>query len=227
MPSDRGLFFNVVKASTNCSGTFVDEGRVKHALCALQRGPVRFQRNDVIACQGDSADYIFLVVGGVVRSCRTFINGDRNVIAFYLPGDLFGWSDQRYSLSVEAVTHAMVMFLKRDALISVAARESKVARFLLDKTTDELRRSQEHALLINKGAKCRVATFLTDLSNRLGVRGAIDLPMSRQDIADYLGLTIETLSRTITQLEQLGLIARNPQRALTIRNNDALIRLMG
>src|SRR5215831_3493936 len=73
---------------------FVDEQTLKRALSALQRGPLRFYRNNVIACEGDSADYIFLVVSGVVRSCKTFECGGRSVVAFYLPGDLFGfWSE--------------------------------------------------------------------------------------------------------------------------------------
>jgi len=70
--------------------TFADDRTLKPALSALQRGPIHFRRNNVIACEGDTADYIFMVVSGVVRSCKTFRNGTRNVVAFYLPGDLFG-----------------------------------------------------------------------------------------------------------------------------------------
>ena len=75
--------------------TFVDDRTLKPALSALQRGPIHFRRNNVIACEGVAANYIFMVVSGVVRSCKTFRNGTRNVVAFYLPGDLFGWDDQK------------------------------------------------------------------------------------------------------------------------------------
>lgn len=214
-----------VRAVEDCSGAFADEQSVKRALSALQRGPIRFRRNNVIACEGDAADYIFLVVGGVVRSCKTFQNGTRSVVAFYLPGALFGWSDQNYSLSVEAATDAMVLFLKRKALASVAARENSVANFLLDLATIELRRAQEHALLMNRTAKCRVAAFLTDLSKKSGGTGLVSLPMSYQDIADHLGLTIETLSRAITGLERSGLVARVSHRTLMVRNNYSLSHL--
>lgn len=229
-PSDiaprRDPVFDALRTSGNCSRAFVDELSVKRALSALQRGPVHFRRNNVIACEGEAADYIFLVVSGVVRSCKTFQNGTRSVVAFYLPGDLFGWSDQNYSLSMEAATDAMVLFLKRKSLASVAARERTVANFLLDFATIELRRAQDHGLLMTRSAKCRVATFLTHLSKRLGKAGSINLPMSHQDIADHLGLTIETLSRAITELERSRLIARASPRSLVVRDAHSLSHLM-
>ena len=216
--------FEAIKTFGSLSGSFVDEQTVKGALSALQRGPIRFRRNNVIACEGEAADYVFLVVSGVVRSCKTFTNGSRSVVAFYLPGDLFGWSDQkRHSLSVEAVTDATV--LKRGALVSVAARENCVAAFVLDVTTRELRRAQEHTLLMSLSAKSRVAKFLTNLGHRLGRATTIDLPMSHQDIADHLGLTIESLSRTITDLQRSGIVSRSGSRTLTVGNNRLLAQL--
>ena len=218
--------FEAIKTFGSLSGAFFDEQAIKGALSALQRGPIRFQRNSVIACEGDAADYVFLVVSGVVRGCRTFTNGGRSVVAFYLPGDLFGWSDQKqHSLSVEAATDAVVLFLKRSALVSVAARESCVAAFVLDLTTRELRRAQEHALAMSVCAKSRVAKFLTDLGHRLGRATTIDLPMSYQDIADHLGLSSETLSRTITGLQRSGIVSRSGSRMLTVDNNRLLTQL--
>ena len=206
--------------------TFVDDRTLKPALSALQRGPIHFRRNNVIACEGVAADYIFMVVSGVVRSCKTFQNGSRNVVAFYLPGDLFGWDDQKSTLSAEAATDAMVLFIKRSGLLSLAARESRVSGFLLAITTRELRRAQEHGLLMSRSAKCRLAAFLTDLSNRVGKTGSINLPMSHQDIADHLGLTIETLSRNITELERSGVVVRVSPRNLIVRNDHSLARLV-
>ena len=199
---------------------------LKRALFALQRGPIRFHRDNVIACEGEAADYLFLVVSGVVRQCKTFENGTRNIVAFYLPGDLFGWSDARHVLSVEAAADAMVLFIKRAGLLSIASKESQVASFLLATTTNDLRRSHEHTLLMNKSATCRVATFLTGLWERSGKFKYLDLPVSHQDIADYLGLTIETLSRTITGMERSGLIGRVSTRRLVVLNEMALERMM-
>ena len=197
---------------------FADEEMVKRALSALRRGAIRFHRNNVIACEGDAADYIFLVVSGIVRTCRMFQNGARSIVAFYLPGDMAGWADAKHSLSVEAATDAMVLFLKRSALFSVASQDSSVASFLLAATTNELRRTQEHASLINRDAKFRVKSFLVDLWNRSGKIGDLHLPMSHQDIADHLGLTIETLSRTLTRMERSGLLVRTSHRTIAIRN---------
>ena len=223
--SCRDQIFETIKTFGRLSGSFVDEQAVKGALSALQRGPIRFRRNNVIACEGEAADYVFLVVSGVVRSCKTFTNS-RSIVAFYLSGDLFGWSDQKqHCLSVESVTDAVVLFLKRSALLSLAARESCVAAFVLDVTTRELRRAQEHALLMSVSAKSRVAQFLTDLGHRLGTATTIDLPMSHQDIADHLGLTIESLSRTITSLQRSGIVSRSGSRTLTVDNNRLLTQL--
>ncbi len=202
-----------------------DQKLVQRAIIALRRGPIRHHRDQVIVCEGDPADYVFLVMEGVVRSCRTFQSGARNILGFYLPGELFGWTDLKHALSVEAATDAMILYLKRSALLSITARDSRIASFLLDATTNELRRTQEHALLIGRSAKCRMATFLLDLSRRLGKTKYLDLPMSHQDIADHLGLTIETVSRTITELERTQLVARLSPRTLILLNRSSLLRM--
>jgi CRP/FNR family nitrogen fixation transcriptional regulator len=202
-----------------------DQKLVQRTIVALRRGPIRYHRDQVIVCEGDPADYIFLVMDGIVRSCRTFQSGARSIAGFYLPGELFGWTDLKHPLAAEAATNALVLYLKRSALLAVAARDSRIASFLLAATTNELRRTQEHALLMSRSARCRVATFLLDLSRRLGTAKYLDLPMSHQDIADHLGLTIETVSRTITELERSELIARISPRTLVLLNRASLFRL--
>lgn len=198
--------------------TLVDEREVQRALWALRRGPISFRRNNVIACEGDSADYIFMVVSGMVRACKIFQNGERAVVAFYLPGDLLGWADKAHPLSIEAASNATVLFFKRTSLVSMAAQNNKVARLLLDLATRELQRAQKHATLINRDAKSRVLHFLGDLSRRLGRPDVISLPMPHKDIADHLGLTIETLSRTVTCLQRSGLVSRQGTRAILLHD---------
>jgi len=216
----------VVGTAVDFPEAFANEKILKRALSALQRGPIRFHRNNVIACEGDTADYMFLVISGVVRHCKTFQKGTRNIVAFYLPGDLFGSTDADHHLSVEAAADAMVLFIKRSALFSIATRECRVANFLLATTTTELRRAHEHALLMSRDARCRVATFLSDFWVRLGKPKCLDFPMSHQDIADHLGLTIETLSRTITNLERLGIVLRSPPRNSLLPPNPSLLPRM-
>jgi len=204
-----------------------DRQLVNRALCALRRGPVRYHRNNVIVCEGDPTDYMFLVVSGTVRTCRTYETGTRSIIAFYLPGDLLGWTNAaKHSLSVEAATDAIILFLKRSVLLSVASQERGFANTLLAATTNELLRTQEHAMMISRSAQCRVAKFLTDLWARLGKTACIDIPMSHQDIADHLGLTIETVSRVITNLERAGLVRRVSPQRLILQNQLALKHML-
>jgi CRP/FNR family nitrogen fixation transcriptional regulator len=224
-------FFKAVSGSRASLPTafILDDGQklAKRAVLSVRRGPIRYRRNSTIVCEGDPADYIFMVVDGIVRRCKTFQNGTRAIVAFHTPGELFGWTDEgKHALSTEAATDTLVLFFKRSALLSVATRDQKVANFLLTSTMSELRRIQEHSLLINRSAKCRVASFLLDLSTRIDEMPDVDLPMSHQDIADHLGLSIETVSRTITELERACLIERISARAIVLRNKAALARLL-
>jgi CRP-like cAMP-binding protein len=203
-----------------------DQRTVKDSILAFRRGPIRHRHNAMIACEGDPTDYMYVVVSGVVRSCRAHRDGTRGIVAFHLPGELFGWSGGLvHSLSLEAATDTLVFFFKRSALLAAAIRDGKIATYLLAATTNELRRVQDHSLLLSRRAECRVAAFLIDLSMRLGTTSYLDLLMSHRDIADHLGLTIETLSRTITRLEKSGSIARSSCQTLVIRNCAALAQI--
>jgi CRP/FNR family nitrogen fixation transcriptional regulator len=205
-----------------------NQSTVKNSILALRRGPIRYRRNAMIVCEGDPTEYILLVVSGVARSGRTNRDGSCHIAAFHFPGELFGWScDLAHSLFAEAVTETLILFLKRSTLLGTALRESRIANYLLTATTNELRRAQEHSLMVSRPAGCRVATFLIDLSIRMGKSKYLDLPMPYRDIADHLGLTVETLSRNITALEKSGSIARSSCRRLILRDRASLIRMAG
>jgi CRP/FNR family transcriptional regulator, nitrogen fixation regulation protein len=197
------------------------------SILALQRGPVQYPRNKMIFIEGDPAEYIFLLIDGVVRSCRSFSDGNRSIVCFHISGELFGFNGERtHSLSAEAATNTTMLVLKRSAVLAMVARDGRIANFLLANTTKELRRLQEHAVLISRNAQCRVATFLIDLSLRTGKTECLSLPMPHRDIADYLGLEIETLSRVITEFERSGLVARASNRTLVLKNRTQLVRMM-
>ena len=209
-------------------GLLRDEHKsLARSIFALRRGPVRHSRDQTIVVEGDASDYIFLVISGVVRSFRSFQNGTRSIVSFYLPTEFFGLTNHpTHLLTAEAVTDANILFFKRSALFSMAKRESRIANFLLTTTLAEIRRTQEHTLLISRAAKSRVASFLIDLSKRIRTQNLLDLPMSHQDIADHLGLTIETISRMITQMERSGLITRGRSYCdLILNNRQALARM--
>ena len=106
-----------------------------------------------------------------------------------------------------------------------AEHEKDLAKQLWTLTVRELQRVQEHSLVLIKSAEERVAGFLLEMAGRSSSGAAVELPMSRQDIADYLGLTIETVSRTFTQLVQSGTIVLETSRRILFRNRAALSRL--
>ena len=145
-----------------------------------------------------------------------------------LPGDIFGleFADE-HTCSAEAITDAKVLVIKRKALTALADRNAAVARELFALTARELRRTQERVLLLIKSAQERVASFLLEMAERGLASNVIELPMSRQDIADYLGLTIETVSRTLTALEICAAIDVPSSRRIVLRSRSALNRMHG
>jgi CRP-like cAMP-binding protein len=155
-------------------------------------------------------------------------DGRRQIGGFYLPGDIFGleFADE-HTLSADTISDAKVLVIKRSALAARAERDAAIGRELHALTARELRRVQERILLLIKSAQQRVATFLLEMAERAATDDAIELPMSRQDIADYLGLTIETISRTLSTLESAAAIEVPSSRRIVLRNRPALNRMRG
>ena len=192
----------------------------------LMGAPMRFARNTEIYGEEDPAEYLYQVVSGAVRTYRMLDDGRRQISAFYLPGDIFGVeAGDVHVSSAEAVCDAQVLVAKRSAVMARAEHEKDLSRQLWTLTVRELRRIQEHSMLLIKSAEERVAGFLLEMAGRSSAGAAVDLPMCRQDIADYLGLTIETVSRTFTQLVQSKTIALERSRRIMFRNRAALDRL--
>lgn len=190
--------------------------------------PMRYARNAEIYGEDEPAEYLYQVVSGAVRTYRMLDDGRRQITAFYLPGDIFGVeAGEAHMASAEAVSDSHILVVKRSSLMARAEHEKGLAQQLWNLTVRELRRVQEHSMVLIKNAEERVAGFLIEMAGRNPGGGAIELPMSRQDIADYLGLTIETVSRTFTQLTQSGTIVLETSRRVQFRNRAALNRLNG
>jgi CRP/FNR family nitrogen fixation transcriptional regulator len=194
----------------------------------LMGATMSYPRNMEIFGENEPADYLYKVVSGTVRTYKILSDGRRQIGGFYLPGDIFGleYADE-HSLSAEAITDAKVLVVKRSALNTLADRDTGVARQLFALTGRELSRVQDRILLLIKSAQERVASFLLEMAERVPAANSIELPMSRQDIADYLGLTIETVSRTLTSLESSAAIAVPTSRRIVLRNRSALSRMNG
>ena len=192
----------------------------------LMGAPMRFARNSEIYGEDEPAEYLYQVISGAVRTYRMLDDGRRQISAFYLPGDVFGVEAGDIHLSsAEAVSDAQILVAKRSAVMARAEHEKNLARQLWMLTVRELQRVQQHSLALIKSAEERVAGFLLEMAGRSSGGTAIELPMSRQDIADYLGLTIETVSRTFTQFVHSGMIALETTRRIQLRNRSALNRL--
>lgn len=186
-----------------------------------------FPRNVEIYGEGEPADYLYKVVQGAVRTHKLLNDGRRQIGGFYLPGDVFGLEvDSEHRLTAEAICDSKIIVIKRSAIVALAARQSEVARELWAMTARELAHVQNLMLTLGrKTAQERVVAFLLEMAARSRDADAVDLPMSRQDIADYLGLTIETVSRTLTQLENASAIDLPSSRRIVLRNQAALNRI--
>lgn len=185
--------------------------------------PMNFDRNVEIYGEGENAEFVYKVLSGSVRVYKVLSDGRRQITGFYLPGDVFGIeTGTDHSNSAEAIDKSMILVVRRNNVFGTAERNGEVARQLWSITAAELKRSQNHALLLIKTAKERIAAFLLEMAERLVGKGCVELPMSRQDIADYLGLTIETVSRTLTQLSAGSTIQLLASRRIVLRNPSQL-----
>lgn len=183
-------------------------------------------RDESIYGQGDEAEFVYRVIRGLVRTTRLTDDGRRQIGGFYYAGDMIALEDENeHCFSAEAMTDCEVLVVRRRVLDFEAARDASVARQLWGAGYRSLRKMQSHLVQIGrKTALERVGAVLAELASR--VQGEeVDLPMSRQDIADYLGLTIETVSRMFTQLQARGVIVLTGLRRMRVSNRPALQKL--
>jgi CRP-like cAMP-binding protein len=169
--------------------------------------PMNFGRNAEIFAEGETAGYVYKLVSGVVRISKLLPDGRRQISAFHLPGDMFGFEvDDVHHTSAEAIVPVKVVAFKWQSLLSATASSGFVHE-LLNRTMIGLRQTQDHLLLLGrKNAIERLAAFLIEMACRSDSSDVLDLAMPRHDIADYLGLTLETVSRMFAELKEAGMI---------------------
>jgi CRP/FNR family nitrogen fixation transcriptional regulator len=186
-----------------------------------------FTRNAEIYGDDEPADYVYKIISGAVRVCKLLDDGRRQIAAFHLPGEIFGLEiGKEHRFTAEAIVDSVILVIKRSSVVALAARDGDVARQLWAHTANDLQGVQDHMLLLGcMSAKERVAAFLLQMAKRISDTNEVELPMPRQDIADYLGLTIETVSRTMTQLETDATIGLPTSRRVVLRNRAVLGRL--
>jgi CRP/FNR family nitrogen fixation transcriptional regulator len=177
-----------------------------------------FARDAQIYREGDPTDHLYRIVEGAVRTCKLLLDGRRQIGSFYLRGDLFGFEPgAQHSFSSEAVTETKIILVQRNA-VSLLQLQGLMRL--------ELRHAQDQVLLLAKNAPERVASFLLEMAERSQSSEKTELPMSRRDMADYLGLTTETVSRMLTLLEKQSAIALPNSRQIVLRKPTVLRRLV-
>ena len=183
-----------------------------------------YHKDEEVYGEDEPAEYVYQVVSGSVRSYKLLSDGRRQIGAFYLPGDVFGLeSGPTHRLTAEAVADTTVRLVKRRNLEQAAGITVQVARSLWAMTAGELRHAEDHMLLLGrKNAMERVASFLLEMDRRLAGTGMVALPMCRRDIGDYLGLTLETVSRALSQLHGDGVLGFSGARQIVLRNRQRL-----
>ena len=174
--------------------------------------------------QGESADYWYKVESGVLRTCRLLPDGRRQIDAFALPGDFVGFEAGRiHTVAAEAVTPATVVRYARSRIEALADADAPFGRRLLSIALKQLGMAQERQLLLGRmTAEERLAAFLLEMSERAGGGDTIDLPMSRSDIGDYLALTIETVSRTLSAFKAQGVVSLPNRQRVVIEDRNSL-----
>jgi CRP/FNR family nitrogen fixation transcriptional regulator len=201
-----------------------DQFRVINGHAGIVATEFSHKKDEEIYGEDEPSDYVYRVIRGSVRSYKLLSDGWRQIGAFYLPGDVFGLkSAPVHRLTAEAVDDTTVRLVKRQNLGRAAEVAVNVARSLRTMTAGELRHAKNHMLLLGrKNAMERVASFLLEMDRRLAVAGMMALPMCRRDIGDYLGLTLETVSRALSQLHDEGVLGFSGARQIVLRNRQRL-----
>ncbi len=189
---------------------------------------VTFARNETIFNEGDSAKYAYKLVSGAVRLCKLLADGRRQITDFYLDGEMFGFLDlDSYDFSAEAITNVVLIRYARSHVRRLEEEDGAFRREMTSMLHQRL--SRTHTLLVMLGrqtVKERISSFLIQMAERLegdAEDGAsIDLPMGRQDIADYLGLTIETVCRALSEFKRAGVIAVPTTHQIVVNDIEVL-----
>ena len=187
-----------------------------------------YAKDEEIFVEGDDCDCFYKVVSGAVRTYKLLSDGRRQIDSFHFAGDIFGAEAAgEHRFTAEAVNDVTLMRYRSRSIGTLTIDDPELARSLLAATMESLARAQDHMLLLGRKSSVeKLATFLLGLMERTSNGGVVDVPMTRIDIADHLGLTIETVSRCLTQLKRVGIIdLPTHRRSIVLKDRAAMKRL--
>jgi CRP/FNR family transcriptional regulator len=240
---NAGLFRAVSPSRRNsehtCSGCLVRHLAVCEALSSVQSdaldamaGDVRLQAGQMLAREGDVRRYVFTVTSGALRRIRVLPDGRRLVAGFLMPGDFIGFSGaSHYRHSIEAISDSVLCSIAQTDMRELCEHHPGLEHELLERACVELDATRNNLMALARMTPLeRLAGFLLDMAarrQRQGVGGnRLVLPMTRADIADYLGLTVETVSRSFTRLRQDGMIAASDPHHIELLESSRLLALV-
>jgi CRP/FNR family transcriptional regulator, nitrogen fixation regulation protein len=208
------------------SNTLADIGLTSTSNSTVSLSEHIYQKGTEIFGECEPAEYVYQVKKGAVRTYKLLSDGRRQISAFHLEGDLFGLtSGEFHRFTAEAVITTTLRLLTRKSVEATAGEDRALARDMLNLTTRSLRHAEDHMLLLGrKDSLEKVAAFLLEMDQRLRRSELMTLPMTRRDIADYLGLTLETVSRALSRLRRAGAVSFSgaSQRDVTILSRKHL-----
>ncbi|WNC72123.1 helix-turn-helix domain-containing protein [Thalassotalea psychrophila] len=221
---------SVKNSLTSCFGTALESingGDEFLALLANNADEVHIDSHDYLLNEGESADYVFIPISGSVMLERTASNGARQVYAFLFTGNILGLSTSsiaKYNYSAKALSDLTAIRINRQVLEEFFKRALDIGKKYHTRTEVVLSAMLDHLFVMGqRTAHQRLAHFLLDMENRLFChKGQYNLPMSRQDIADYLGMTVSTACRGFTALKKKGWISISSNSLIIINDRDAM-----
>jgi CRP/FNR family transcriptional regulator, nitrogen fixation regulation protein len=186
----------------------------------------KYRRGSEIFGEAEPIQYLYQVKSGAVRSYKLLADGRRQIMAFHLPGDIFGVENGSvHRFTAEAIVETIVRLTDRQNVVEQERGSATATNNVLRLVTGSLQHAETHMLLLGrKTALEKVAAFLIEMDVRLTAAGVMSLPMNRRDIADYLGLTLETVSRALSQLRDRDILSfiGQSQRQIVLRDRAKL-----
>lgn len=192
-----------------------------------------YAADQTLIWEGEAANEFFIITEGCCKVFKLLPDGRRQITGFLYPSDIIGLaSNSRYAYTAQALTDMKVCRFGREPVMDLFTVLPELCRKVCCVASNELASAQDQMVMLGrKNAAERLATFLLLLARRMRIRGentlAIQVPMTRSDIADHLGLTTETVSRTVTEFRKSGLIELDGPHSILIRNERDLTELAG
>ncbi|QOZ53407.1 helix-turn-helix domain-containing protein [Bradyrhizobium arachidis] len=189
----------------------------------------RYRRGSEIFGEGEDAEFVYQITSGAVRTYKLLPDGRRQINSFHLPGDMFGFeNNEAHRFTAEAITETDVRIMTQSNLLGAMPGQAAGPKNLIGFVTQNLQHAENHMLLLGRKTSLeKVAAFLREMDERLAQPDVLNLPMTRRDIADYLGLTLETVSRSLSTLRDEHILRFDgpTQRRVEILDRDRLSQL--